>query len=113
MVTLAYIHSYVHLGPGNTKLLANGRSQKYYCCVDRVDNTCAVSIPVVIKEQEEIICCDCLHTNVECHSCEKKKKTKLYFSFKLTFLSGKYIAASPEKMSQGQRQTATFHNTFH
>lgn len=41
-VTLGLLHEVQ--GP-----LANGSAQKYYCCVDRADNTCAVSILAVIK----------------------------------------------------------------
>lgn len=63
MVTLAYIHSYIWLAPGSTKPLANGNAQKYYGCVDRADNTCAISILAVIKGQKDTLCCDCSHTN--------------------------------------------------
>lgn len=63
MVTLAYIRSYIWLVPGSTRPLASGRAQKYYCCVERAANTCAISILVVIKGQEDTLCCRCSHTN--------------------------------------------------
>lgn len=63
MVTLAYIQNYIWLVPGSTRPLANGNAQKYYRCVDRADSTCAVSIVVVIKGQEDTLCCNCSYTN--------------------------------------------------
>lgn len=48
MVTLAYIRSLTWLLHEVQGPLANGSAQKYYCCVDRADNTCAVSILAVI-----------------------------------------------------------------
>lgn len=53
-VTLAYIHSYIWLALGGTRPLANGSTLKYYGCVDRADNTCAVSILVMIKKSRRI-----------------------------------------------------------
>lgn len=55
MVTLAYIHSYIWL---EMLLAVQGPWQKKdYCWVDSADDTCAISISVMIEAQEEI-CCD-------------------------------------------------------
>lgn len=56
MVTLAYIHSSIWHAPHNIRPLANSSAQKYYCCVKRADNTCAVSFLAMIKGQEDTLC---------------------------------------------------------